>query len=78
MQNDLMTISQAAAHYRTSLTALLRMDSEGLVRMVRLNGYNEFFVRVKDMDRVVELAKDDPRLLCCTCVGGPCECPITE
>jgi hypothetical protein len=74
MTNDLMTISQAAAHYQTSVTAIFRMDSEGWVRMIRLNGYNEFLVRVVDMDRVVELAKDDPRLLFCACYGGPCEC----
>lgn len=75
MTNDLITISQAAALHRTSVAAILRMDSEGWVRMVRLKDHNEFFIRARDIQHVAELAKDEPRLLNCECIGGPCRCP---
>jgi hypothetical protein len=70
--NQLLHITEATKQYNTTVASLLRMDTEGLVRVIKYEG--DYFIVAADLRRVAELAKDDPRLMSCPCVGGPCEC----
>lgn len=73
---DLLHITEAAKQYNTTVASLLRMDTEGWARVIKNEG--DFFIVADDLRRVAELAKENPLLMSCPCVGGPCECVVTN
>ena len=74
--NDLQHITEAAKQHNTTVASLLRMDTEGWARVIKHEG--DYFIVADDLRRVAELAKENPQLMSCPCVGGPCECVVTD
>lgn len=70
--NELQHISDAAREYNTTIATLLRMDTEGVARVIK--HHDDYFIVVADLRRVAELANENPRLMSCECIGGPCRC----
>jgi hypothetical protein len=70
--NEFQHISEAARQNNTTVASLLRMDTEGLARVIK--HHDDYFIAATDLCRVAELAAENPRLMSCECVGGPCRC----
>lgn len=70
--NELQHITAAASEHNITIASLLRMDTEGLVRVIKRN--DDYFIVASDLRRVAELARDNPQLKSCECIGGNCKC----
>lgn len=69
---DVLTISEAAAMYGIQTVAIERMQNEGLLGILHLDG--EHYVLADDLRRIAGYAVENPRYLSCVCLDGPCEC----
>lgn len=74
--NELQQISEAAREYNTTVASLLRMDTEGVARVIKQ--HDDYFIVAADLRRIAELAKQNPRLMSCECIGGNCKCGATR
>ena len=70
--NKLITMTSAAHQHGIPVAAVVRMESEGLLEILRFNG--DYFLRRDELSRVADLALTDPKFLTCTCIAGPCRC----
>jgi hypothetical protein len=69
---DILTVAEAAEMYEIQTVAIARMQNEGLLRVLFLDG--KYYVLADDLRRIAGYAVENPRYLSCVCLDGPCEC----
>lgn len=72
MTHKYLTVEQATERFSISLTAIMRMNEEGLLDLEATN--DSWYVQIEQLNRVRDASVDCPLLWSCECSSGPCSC----